>query len=239
MSEKVPYERLLNPQPVRRGGLHGCVVAALIALGLFVVIAVVTVVVGQRYLAGVVAEYSSPDPAKLAEFTISNADWAALERRVKAFQAKVEAGEPAELELSGQDLNALIQKNPEAGEIKDRVRLEIKSDELLGDVSVPLDGLGLEMFKGRWLNGQGAFAVALQNGALAVNLRELKVNGKPLPDQFMTQLKAHNLAENAQKDPKLGETLRHVESLEVMDGKLRLKVKARPTSEPDSEPVKK
>ncbi len=84
------------------------------------------------------------------------------------------------------------------------------------------------MLKGRYLNGQADLKASLFDGELIVHLDALEVNGKKVPDEFMTELRKQNIAKDAAKDKKFAEMLRKVESLEIKDGKIILKVRAKP-----------
>ena len=62
-----------------------------------------------------------------------------LKDRVEAFRKAVEAGTPTEpLVLTSDDLNALIEENPD---LKGKIYVKIEGDEVKGQVSIPLDKL--------------------------------------------------------------------------------------------------
>ena len=83
------------------------------------------------------------------------------------------------------------------------------------------------MFKGRYLNGEADLKASLQDGVLIVTLDSIEVNGQSPPEQMMTTLRQQNLAKDAYKDPKAAELFRKLESLEIDDGKIILKVRAK------------
>ena len=63
----------------------------------------------------------------------------ALKDRVEAFRKAVDAGTPTEpLVLTSDDLNALIEENPE---LKGTIYVKVEGDEVKGQVSFPLDKL--------------------------------------------------------------------------------------------------
>src|SRR5262249_25496794 len=106
--------------------------------------------------------------------------------------------------------------------------------KLKGQVSIPLDALAkvplLGMLKGRYLNGEADLKASLEDGVLIVNLDSFEVNGQSPPEPMMTELRQRNLAEellNNPNEPAAAELFRKIESLEINDGKIILKVRAK------------
>ena len=123
-----------------------------------------------------------------------------LKDRVEAFRKAVEAGTPIEpLVLTSDDLNALIEDNPE---LKGMIYVKIEGDEVKGQVSIPLDKLNFGMVRGRYLNGEADFKASLFDGVLIVTLEAIEVNGKKLPEEFMKELRKQNVAKDVYKDEK-------------------------------------
>ena len=79
----------------------------------------------------------------------------------------MEAGTAIEpLVLTSDDLNALIEENPE---LKGRIYVKVEGDEVKGRVSFPLDKLNCHCrwpFKGRYLNGEADLKASLFDGEL-------------------------------------------------------------------------
>ena len=95
------------------------------------------------------------------------------------------------------------------------------------------------MFRGRYLNGKADFKASLQNGVLMVTLdldRGQRQEAARGDDEAASQ---ENLAKDAYKDPKNAEMIRKLESLEVKDGKIILKVRAKGGASGDTATAKK
>ena len=56
------------------------------------------------------------------------------------------------------------------------------------------------MFKGRYLNGKADLKASLFDGELIVHLDAIEVKGKPVPPEFMTEIRKQNIAKDAAKD---------------------------------------
>ena len=184
--------------------------------------------VAYRFAGRMVETYTGTAPEQLPKVEMSPEQRKTLEDRVEAFRKAVELGTPTEpLVLSSDDLNALIEKNDE---LKGTVYVKIEGDEVKGRISFPLDKLQLPfaMVKGRYLNGEADLKASLFDGELIVHIDEIEVNGKKLPQEFMTDLRKQNVAKDVAKDPDNAQMLRKLESVQVKDGKVILKVRAKP-----------
>ncbi len=214
--------------PPRQRGcfFYGCIIAIVLALLVAILLAVLAFVV-YRFAGRMVEEYTATAPEQLPTVEISPEQRKVLEDRVEAFRKAVDSGTPIEpLVLSSDDLNALIEKNDE---LKGKVYVKIEGDEVKGRISFPLEKvLPLAMVKGRYLNGEADLKASLFDGELIVHIDQLEVNGKKPPEAFMTDLRKQNVAKDMAKDPDNAQMLRKLESVEVKDGKVMLKVRAKP-----------
>jgi hypothetical protein len=159
----------------------------------------------------------------------------ALDDRWKAFKTAVDKGEAAEIVLTADDVNALIAEKPE---LKGKIYISIDDDQVSGQVSIPLDDIGFPLTKGRFLNGTTALTVSIDYGHLDVRMKSIEVNGKSPPPDVMTKLGQQNLAKDVKFDDETGAKLRQIESLEVKDGKITLKARARPKDDEDKAKTK-
>jgi hypothetical protein len=215
-----------SQQPPRQRGcfFYGCIIASIL-----LVLALILIGVGgyllYRMVNGWVDEYTATAPRDLPKVEMPDPERKALKDRVEAFRKAVDEGKSVEpLVLTSNDLNALIAEEPD---LQGKVYVKVEGDELKGQISIPLEKLGLPMFKGRYLNGEADLKASFNNGILIVTLDSLEVNGKHLPDEFMTNLRQQNLAKDAYKDPKNAEMLRKVESMAIKDGKIIIRVRAK------------
>ena len=176
---------------------------------------------------GLVDEYTATAPEQLPKVEMPAEKRQALQDRVEAFRKAVNDGTATEpLVLTSDDLNALIEENDE---LKGMIYVKIEGDELKGKVSIPLDKLPLAMFKGRYLNGEADLKASLFDGVLIVTLDAIEVNGKRPPEEVHDRASASRTSpRTSYKDAKNAEMIRKLESLEIKDGKIILKVRAKP-----------
>ncbi len=220
-------------QPTKRRGclFYGCI-TVLVLLVLFGIGLFFAVRYGLNKLSAFVEEYTETKPMLLETVQVSANEYQQLDQRVTAFADAVNARKATPpLVLTGNDINALIAKNPAWKGLKDKVYVTIEGDQIKGKVSIPMDDLaqapGLSRLKGRYLNGSAGLKVSLANAVLVVTLQSLEAKGQSPPPPVMAQLRSVNFAQNASQDAKTQELIGRLESIEVKDGKITIKVTAK------------
>jgi hypothetical protein len=222
-----------NDAPPRQRGcfFYGCVIASVVSVLLIIALAVLAFIF-MRFFSGLVEEWTSPAPAELPRVQVSEEERKSARERVDAFRKALDEGTTADpLVLSSDDLNALIEENPD---FRGRLFARVEGDKLKAQISfpldklIPLDKLKIGMLKGRYLNGEAELKASLSDGILVVTLVTLEVNGKRPPENFLAELRKQNLAKDAYDNPKSAEMIRRFESLEIKDGTIILKPRIHP-----------
>src|ERR1700679_2457080 len=156
----------LQPVPKQRGCFfYGCIIASILAV-LFAILLAVIGFLGYRLFNQLIDQYTSTTPQTLPKVEMPAEQVTTLKDRVEAFRKAVEAGTPTEpLVLTSDDLNALIEDNPE---LKGVIYVKVEKDEVKGQISLPLDKLNFGMVRGRYLNGEADFKASLSDGVLIV-----------------------------------------------------------------------
>ncbi len=210
-----------TPPPKRRGCLfYGCLTSVVLVL-----LAGLLVFLGVRFVRNQINSYTEAQPLKMPKVEMTDAEFQALDERVKSFAQALEAGKGLEpLTLNERDLNALLARSANTKELADKVHVSLNGNEVKGMISIPLSGLGW-LGKGRYLNGEATFKVSLENGVLIVTAQEIRVKGLPIPESVMTQLRGENLAKEAYKDPQHAEAIRKFESIQVEDSEVTVKAR--------------
>jgi hypothetical protein len=220
-------------EPAKRRGcfFYGCItvliVMILVGIAFFFAVRYTVNKIGQ-----IVEQYTETTPMTLPAVQMSATDYEQLDKRVTAFADAVNARKATQpLVLTGEEINALIANNPAWKGLKGKVYVTIEGDQIKGKVSIPMDDLAqvplLSRLKGRYLNGSAAFKVALANGVLVVTIQSLEAKGQSPPPQVMAQLQSVNFAQNSAQDPKTQEMIGRFESIEIKDGKITIKVRAK------------
>ena len=223
-----------NPTgPTKPGKQRGCLFYGCLSLAVLALVIALFVSVGfyfaKRTFTGWVNDYTEAAPRPIEVLVYPEPRLRELQTRLQTFHDGLEkSGEPLELVLSADDLNALIAQKKD---LKGRVFVKIDDDQLKGEVSWPLPDLGPMSpvkLKGRYLNGTAAFKVNIDQGNLDVRIEQASVKDKPLPPVLANELRKKNLAEDArlEDDPETAKVLNKIDRLEIRDGKIIIRSKA-------------
>jgi len=165
--------------------------------------------------------FTDDKPMALPQSQMSQADFDKLELRLDNFRQAVRAAQPVEpLALSADEINALIARDPDFSTVKGKLYVMLSEDNIKGQLSLPMESVGLPLFKGRYLNGTGTFSISLHNGFLRLTTLSFIVKGKAVPEVYMQQIRKHNLAENANSEPRVSAALEKLKGIKVQNGKL-------------------
>ena len=207
---------------------------------LSIVILGIVMIVGISYwtknaLNTLVNNYTDEAPLVLPEVEISEEDLQSLVARVEAFRKALDENETdVRLELTPNELNALILHDSEMEKLKGKVYLDIQDRQLVGEVSLPLEEFDIPFGAGRFFNGYGVFDVTHSERGLSVIVEELLINSKPLPEGFMKGFQGQNVLEKAKLDDEAEAFLDRIKSFEILEDRIVLEVSPE-SSEPDAE----
>lgn len=222
-----------TPTPKRRGCFfYGCV-SLVVLMFIGVVLIVVVALNAPKVLTRIALPYTDTAPVQLERVEVSAAELKALQQRVAVFQEALQGQKTAqELVLTDHDINALIGNDPNLKEFRDKLLVTIEGETIRGKVSWPLPDVGPFKLKGRYLNGDVAFKVSLQDRHLGVFIEDLKVKGQPVPGLVLSRFKTENLAEGMQRDPATAAEIEKFDTIKIENGKLILRNRPQESSSP-------
>ncbi len=197
----------------RRGCLfYGC-------LGTFVLL-LVAVLAGYLGFRAAVERFTDSKPLPLPETRLSAAEMQQLQERIANFSRAVNEHKYTDpLTLTADDVNALIQKDPDWAFLKNELYITFEGNRVQARISVPAEKLGSQRLRGRYLNATGTFAVSLRDGVLQVNAEALAAKGRPVPENFMRHIRGRNFAlgfTNSESNAALDK----LRDIAIQDGKL-------------------
>ncbi|HWD93429.1 MAG TPA: hypothetical protein VG938_13895 [Verrucomicrobiae bacterium] len=207
-----------DPQQKRKrgclfyGGLTGVILLFVLLLGAYF---------GIHYARGLVNQLTDKQPMQLPTVHLPDVQMFQLHDRVETFRESVRDGETvAPLELSADELNALIETDPSMTILKNHLFVAITNNELRAQVSFPAEDLGMVQLRGRYINAEGIFNVGLTNGQLQISAAYLTAKGRPIPRNIMREVVRENLADRFNSDPRSAAGLKRLQAIEVKNGKL-------------------
>jgi hypothetical protein len=205
-----------TPKPRRGCFFYGCISGAVL-----LAIVLGALLVGLHYVKKMVNRFTEAQPMEMPTLQMSKAEVDKVKQRFEEFQQAVRdqrATKP--LVLTADDINALIASGAEQEALKIRFYVSLEDNQLKGDVSVPLQDVGLTMFKGRYLNGSGTFNLSFRDGTLLVTPQTILVKGKPVPEVYMQEIRKENLAAGLTNQPSAVAVLKGLQDIQVKDGKV-------------------
>ena len=220
-------------EPKGRGCFfYGCLTFLLVSLAVAVGVFFGT----RKAIQMVVANFTDTTPAPLPQNHVPPERLRELRQRFEQLNTAAQRGvADQEFVLEGDELNAFLFDTSELKNFHDQLYFQIETNTVKAQVSLPLDqfhlwrGLSKKLVMknlgGRYLNGVATLDVSVQNGELSVKVRDLVAKGKPLPSSFMANLRPENLAKEANKNADLQSILQKIESLEIKDGRVNMKLK--------------
>jgi hypothetical protein len=203
---------------------YGCLTLAILALVIGGAIGI-GLYYGVKKFDQTVQDYTATTPADLPAVAMTDAEYSALDQRFAAFGVDLRDGRATEpLALTSDEINALLNRSKAMEDWKGRIHVWMEGEELRGQVSLPLDPIAegpiLNRLEGRYLNGAAHLSVGMENGRLAVRLRNMEVNDRIIPVEIMQRLSTINLAEAAYDNPDSTSLLSRIREIQVKDGRL-------------------
>ena len=237
-----PKDSFASPVRKQRGCLfYGCLISGILAALLVLAIGIGSYFAYQAY-SKFITDNTSDAPAALPQSPLGEEDQKTLFQEFDALHdvatGKGEKKE-AEISLTTDQLNALIQRHPNFEKLKDMIAVSIEGDKIKCQVSFSLEKFNIPLGKGRFFNGEGELEVSMKDRRLEVYLDQIKVKGVAVPEEFQRGIRNENLAKGFNDDPDLVKKLESIQSIEVKDGKLVIKVKTAGAAAPATDPKAK
>jgi hypothetical protein len=176
------------PPPKRLGCFaRGC----LILLGFGVVLAIagsLGIYWGSRHYSAVVrgmywltrAHAIVKKPLPVPQYQTSEARINAVQERWRTFEAAARAGQPAQIELTADDINDLITSNPQ---LRGRMFVSIVGNRVRLEVSMPLGEFS--GWRGYYFNGDIKILLGQPEPLANPRLSRVTINNQPLPADLL------------------------------------------------------
>ena len=200
----------------KKSNFYTCLLIGCGGVIVLAICGVLVMVFGTKWaLNKAIDTYTETQPQELPISNWTPEQHKQVEERLEKFKNQFDAGDAVTLELSADEINALISKNPK---VQGKAYISLEGDQIKGWISIPLDEFFPEGEK-RYLNGEATFRVKIENGLLEIYLDSLTAKGNSLPGFIMNELKGKNLANDAQLDEETRKALERIERLEVKNKK--------------------
>lgn len=217
----ISIEKLKNTMAEQEKKRRGCFFYGGITAVILLAIVIIAGIVGVKVAKKIVADFTDTEPLPMPRVEMSSAEISSLQARAEKFRDDVQQRRSVgPLELTADEVNALIANDPDLAALKNRLYLSFEGGQVKAQFSVPANEIGLEPLRGKYINATGTFKFSFHDGQLFVTAETISAKGKPLAETFMRAIRGQNLAEKFNSDQKVQAALSKLESIEVKDGKL-------------------
>jgi len=221
----------VSTPPVQKKRGLGCLGCGCLVLALLVIL-FLAMVAGVGYLSykGAVG-LTSTTPASVPTFNGSDDLYRTAQQKLADLDHNVKNHQAGTVQLSADEINTLIARNPDAGKVNLHAFVTLTNNEARLQASLPTDALSHDILKGRYFNLDASFGVDFDPQVKSVNLilHALQFGNKVLIDpnsnneSFMRSFTpAFNQSFNnaIRNNPGGAAFLDEVKSIEIKDGEL-------------------
>ena len=208
----------IEPPPPQRG--MGCFAKGCLILVVFVIVLVIAFIGGSylaiRYLR---SEYFATTHVQLSTSMATEQEQETVRARWDAFEKAAHAGEPARIELTTDDLNALIDSEPK---LRGKAHVSIDNDVGHLQMSIPL--ADVRWLRGHYINAECTVQSAAGGSPADARITRIVVNGRSVGEDVLRwQYRSWSLR-GYMSDWSNNNNL---ERFEIEDGKVVLQTKER------------
>lgn len=154
--------------------LVGCLLLAILAGGAW------------YFFRHTVNNLTSLAPADVRIEQPSEAQYQAAESSLDRVKKAIANNQETTVEFTGPDLNALLARDEDFKELRNRARINIADSKISIALSVPLDSIRWRGLKRRWFNGTALFSLAYSSGEFRIDLESAEAGGHRLPGKFLS-----------------------------------------------------
>jgi hypothetical protein len=170
----------IEPPPPQKG-MGCCAKGCLILIAFFILLGLAFAAgtyFAVRYLRG---EYFPATHVQLPANATTPQEQEAVRARWDAFERAARAHEPARIELTADDLNALIASE---AKLRGNAQVSIDNDVAHLRVSVPLDAV--RWLRGHYINAECTVQSAPDANPAQARITNIFVNGRPMGDELLS-----------------------------------------------------
>jgi hypothetical protein len=212
------------PAPPKKRGLGclgcGCLILALLA---FLVLALVAAVgyIGYAQMSAL----TSSVPLAVPSFDGGDEMYNSAVQKVTAFDHDLHDHQAAMLQLSGDEINTLIARDPYFTKNKVLLYVTLADNDVSVKTSIPTSLILYGILPGRYLNGTTSFGLNFDSTGrnLNLDLQSLQIGEKEMPQNALPTIQTEiNPALNQllQRDPDLKLLLEEAKSIEIQGNEL-------------------
>jgi hypothetical protein len=212
------------PAPPKKRGLGcfgcGCLILALLVI-LFLSLVGGSCYFGYQKVVGI----TSTTPSAIPSFDGGDDVYNAAQQKVSAFGHDVVNHQATTIELSADEINTLIARNPDLIQPPPHLFVTLVDDRAQVQGSIPTDALTQGFLKGRYVNFDAAFGLSFNSDTkgLDLTLHHLQIDNQTMPQNLLPTLQAEFtplLNMELQQYPPAKNLLQQAKAITIQNGQL-------------------
>ena len=168
------------------------------------------------------SECTEEKPAVIQHAPVTQRQQSQLNAKYNSLKDVLTHHKATDMEFTSQEFSQLMAFSPETKSIADKAKFWLEEDKIKAELSLPLSQI--PQMQGRYLNGLFTFSVAVQNQKMRLHIDDCLVRGRPMNPKYLKLLNSQNL-EQLLADRTGANWSEFIETLEVANGKLRIKTR--------------
>ena len=213
-----------TPAPPKKRGL-GCFGCGCLILALLVIL-FLALVAGGCYLGyQKVVAITSTTPAAVPSFNGTDDVYNTARQKISAFVHDVENHQASTIELSADEINTLIARNPDLTQPPPHLFVTLVDDHAEVQGGIPTDVFAHGLLKGRYVNFDATFGLGFNSDtkSLDLTLHHLQIGDQTMPQNLLPLMQAEFtplINMQLQQYPPTKSFLQQAKSIGVKDGQL-------------------
>ncbi len=171
------------PAPSRMG----CFAKGCLTLVIAVVVLGVVLIGGVLFVAyRGINMFTATTPVQIQTRPVTPAELQVARAKLDSLRSAIRNRVETTIEFTADDVNALLQNEPEFREARNHARVAIANSIVSLDLSAPLSSAQWSRLKGRWFNGNIQFGFSYVDDNFNFDVRSAEANGYQFPRALLT-----------------------------------------------------
>ncbi|HKR53124.1 MAG TPA: hypothetical protein VJR93_02160 [Chthoniobacterales bacterium] len=180
-----PPIRQAPPPPVPSG--MGCFAKGCLTLVVVVVVFGIVLIGGGLFVVNRgINLFTATTPAQIQTRPATPTELQLAKAKLDSLRSAIRNRVETTIEFTADDINALLQNEPEFRDAHNHARVAIANSIVSLDVSAPLDSAKWSRLKGRWFNGNIQFGFSYVDDNFNFDVRSAEANGYQFPRALLT-----------------------------------------------------
>jgi hypothetical protein len=177
---------IVQPPPPVSSGM-GCFTKGCLALVIAVVVLGVVLIGGGLFVVNRgINMFTATAPAQIQTRPATPAELQVAKAKLDSLRSAIRNRVETTIEFTADDINALLQNEPEFREARNHARVVIANSIVSLDVSAPLDSAQWSRLKARWFNGNIQFGFSYVDDNFNFDVRSAEANGYQFPRALLS-----------------------------------------------------